>query len=391
MAAEIAIEPTQRRKKDRDGLYKRPDYWHYALIIDGRRQSFTTGTKDYNEAKKLRAAAVRDLQAGKMPSDSGCRRFEATADEYIKHREATVAAGTVRLEKERLRPLKRILGNVRLREITARTIRSYQGARAAQVSNRTVNLETKLLRGILKHEGQWDRLASDYKRLQEGGETPGRALTPDESLRLFTIAESKDEWFVAYHAAIVANDTGMRGVELRHLRLANISVDARKIEIRRTKGNCGVGRPIILTNDALKAVLKLIDRAANLNATQPGHYLFPYRIPKGAGYDPAKPAKGWRTAWRKLTKAAGVPGFRFHDLRHTYITNHAEMGTPLPVVQAQAGHLSKRMTEVYTHISQRSMQEAAARYEQRKAEQLTEAKRRLTEQGPENQPSQAVN
>jgi len=64
--------------------------------------------------------------------------------------------------------------------------------------------------------------------------------------------------------------------------------------------------------------------------------------------------KGWRKAWRAVTKEAGVPGFRFHDLRHTFITNHAEMGTPLAVVQAQAGHLSKSMTELYTHISQRA-------------------------------------
>ena len=33
---------------------------------------------------------------------------------------------------------------------------------------------------------------------------------------------------------------------------------------------------------------------------------------------------------------------------------------------ATAGHLSQKMTELYTHISQRSMQEAADRYEQRK-------------------------
>jgi hypothetical protein len=44
---------------------------------------------------------------------------------------------------------------------------------------------------------------------------------------------------------------------------------------------------------------------------------------------------------------------------------------------AQAGHLSKRLTELYTHISSRSLQEAAERYEQRKAEMMAEAKRKL--------------
>ena len=98
---------------------------------------------------------------------------------------------------------------------------------------------------------------------------------------------------------------------------------------------------------------------------------------EGAGYDPTRPMKGWRTAWRALTQAAGVPGFRFHDLRHTFITNHAEMGTPLSVVQAQAGHLSRRMTELYTHISQRALQKAAEKYEQRKGAALERARKNL--------------
>src|SRR5690242_8897846 len=63
-------------------------------------------------------------------------------------------------------------------------------------------------------------------------------------------------------------------------------------------------------------------------------------------------------AWRKLTKAAGLSGLRFHDLRHTFITGHAEIETPLSVVMAQVGHLSARMTKEYTHISQRAKQEA---------------------------------
>ena len=254
-----------KRKKDRDGLYKRREYWHYELIIDGKKRSFTTETKDYNEAKKKRAQAIRDLQQGKPPSDTNLKRFEPTADEYIKHRECIVSAGTVRLEKERLKQLKRVLGNVRLKDIMPRTIRKYQSTRGSEVSNRTVNLEIKLLRGILKHENQWARIEHDYARLKEIGESPGRALTPEESLRLFTTAESKDEWFVVYQAAIVANDTGMRGVELRNLRLADIDINSRKILIRRSKGNNGLFRTVILTNDTLKVSYAKIRSAREMS------------------------------------------------------------------------------------------------------------------------------
>ena len=35
----------------------------------------------------------------------------------------------------------------------------------------------------------------------------------------------------------IAYDTGMRSAELRNLKLADIDVDAKKVTIRRTKGN----------------------------------------------------------------------------------------------------------------------------------------------------------
>jgi integrase len=34
-------------------------------------------------------------------------------------------------------------------------------------------------------------------------------------------------------------------------------------------------------------------------------------------------------AWRSLTKAAGFRGFRFHDLRHIFITHMVERGASL--------------------------------------------------------------
>ncbi len=88
-----------------------------------------------------------------------------------------------------------------LRAVTARAIRDYQAARANEVSHRTVNLEVKLLRGILKAEDQWERLAENGIRLPETSSPPGQALTPEESVRLFTTAESKDGWLTAYLAA----------------------------------------------------------------------------------------------------------------------------------------------------------------------------------------------
>jgi len=58
----------------------------------------------------------------------------------------------------------------------------------------------------------------------------------------------------------------------------------------------------------------------------------------------------WRTAWRKLTKEAGLPGLRFHDLRHHAITELAESLASDQTIMSLAGHVSPRMLAHYSHV-----------------------------------------
>ena len=37
---------------------------------------------------------------------------------------------------------------------------------------------------------------------------------------------------------------------------------------------------------------------------------------RATSFDPTRPIRSWRTAWRKLTNKAGLKGLCFHDLRH---------------------------------------------------------------------------
>jgi hypothetical protein len=64
-----------------------------------------------------------------------------------------------------------------------------------------------------------------------------------------------------------------------------------------------------------------------------------------------------------LTKKAGLPGFRFHDLRHCAITKLAESGTSDSTITAIAGHVSRRKLERYSHVrieAKRTAREALA-------------------------------
>ena len=134
-----------------------------------------------------------------------------------------------------------------------------------------------------------------------------------------------------------------------------------------------------------------MSRAEKLGSVQPDHYLIPALVlvamdgVRQRSYDPTKPTKGWRTAWRKLTRNAGLKGLRGHDLRHNWVTAHAEIGTPQSVLEAQAGHLSKRMSDNYKHISEKAARKAADELARSKAEQRAEARARVQQEAEKAQ------
>ena len=298
----------------------------------------------------------------------------------------------MRLEKERLRALKKLLAQIvvadlKLKDIDIKLVRTYQRKRIAEgVGPRTVNMEGQLLRSILKYHEQW-KLDGKYEPLPEPVSEVGRSLTPEQEVKLIDAAQSRPQWFVAYHATILENEAGLRGAEVRNLQVKRIELTAGEIHLQKSKTKGGV-RTIPLSVDALESAKQLLMRAQSLGASLPDHYLIPALVGVvGEGkngavvharrYDPAKPTKGWRTAWRKLTQKAGLRGLRGHDLRHNWVTSHAEIGTPQSVLEAQAGHLSKRMSDHYKHISEKAARKASDELARVKATQRAEARAKL--------------
>jgi len=352
------IEPTPKRVlRDRDGLHKRRGIWHYKLRIEGRWREYSTGERNYREAKRKRQAAIQAQQEGRLPSDAARAKLSAIAPRWLDERKKLVAHETWRIDKERMKPLLRALGDKRLSEITSDDVRAYQARRSSEVGTRTVNLETKVLRQVLKPNKLWARIADDYRPLPENKEGPGRALLPEEEKRLFETAASRSGWQAAYYAALIASNTTTRACEIRGLRLQDVDLMERTMRVRRvsTKNESGV-RIIPLNDTALWAVARACERAAALGASEPEHYLFP--ACQRHQIDVTRHQKTWRTAWRNLTEEAGLNTLRFHDLRHHCITRLAEAGVPEQTLMAIAGHVSRQMMEHYSHIRQQAKRDA---------------------------------
>src|SRR6185437_15314259 len=101
-----------------------------------------------------------------------------------------------------------------------------------------IHMELGILRRILKRARRWHFFDDDVPRLPERRDI-GRALQPDEKLRLLKIAESRPEWETAYLAAVLALNTTMRSCEINQLRWRDIDFIDRSLVIRRGKTRAG--------------------------------------------------------------------------------------------------------------------------------------------------------
>ncbi|MCC6269637.1 MAG: site-specific integrase, partial [Dehalococcoidia bacterium] len=327
---------------------RRHSYWS-TFTVDGVRYRKPLGTRDRRRALELERDLIEEARKGSLKAKhAGPRGLYGAIEAYLADKAIRVRVRTIELERERLSIVRQHFGDVRLSSITALDIAEFQRVRKARgIANRTINMDVGALGRVLAHTGSWRRLKEHVRPLPERRAIVGRALTNEERTRLLAAASSNPAWEHVYCAAVVAANTSMRSVEVKHLRRCDVDLVRKTATVSHSK-NQSSQRVIPLNAPALKALARMLGRADALGHSEATHYLWP--ACQWNCFDPTKPLKKWDTAWRALRDAAGLPGFRFHDLRHTVITELAEMGVADHVLESISGHLSRRMLEHYSHI-----------------------------------------
>jgi integrase len=188
-------------------------------------------------------------------------------------------------------------------------------------------------------------------RLPKVGMNIVSALTREEVTRI--LGNAKPPHRLAF---LLATDAGLRAGEVRGLRWRDVDLRAASLVVRQSICRGVASAPksgherIVPLTDALAAAL-----AAARNDAKP--------LALVSTNARGKPWSefGLGRAMHRACARAGLDGWRFHDLRHYFVTSLFRTGVSAPTVQMLAGHAELETTQRYAHVAAVDLAEAIRR------------------------------
>lgn len=184
-------------------------------------------------------------------------------------------------------------------------------------------------------------------RRPHGNGSRERVLTEAEVKTLLTYTLDRRGRFNDIVTLLVL--TGQRKGEIAGLRWSECEGDHLRLPPERTKNKRLHAVPICKQAEAL------LERIT-------GSATFVFGIP-----ETDRPFNGWGRAQRDIIKATGLSHFTLHDLRRTFATLHAKIGTPVHVTERLLNHVSGTISGVAAvynrHSYAEEMRVATERYE----------------------------
>jgi integrase len=235
-------------------------------------------------------------------------------------------------------------------DVSEKTVTGYQIARLKQgAAPKTINEEVGFLLRLLEEVGDVIRvrLRRQKKLRLIIRRQVGKAFAPEEKEALLAAAKTARSPAI-YPALMLALNAGMRDSEIRGLQWDRLDLVKAILTVGASKTEAGEGRTIPLNSALLGAMVSYSKwYTERFGTIRPEWYVFPFGKPRPK--DPTRPMVTLKTSWDNARKKAGVSG-RWHDNRHTLITDLAESGAGDETIRDIAGHVSKQMLKHYSHI-----------------------------------------
>ena len=307
------------------------NYW-MDVQINGKRLRESLKTGDKKLAQQLHDMRKAELWREGVLKEKPKKTFKEACARWVIERSHKRSLPDDQLKIKFLLPK---IGTTLLTELTRDKIESVL---PKEVSGATRNRYRALIRAMLRAaEREWDWLdRAPVLRTEAEPKRRVAYLTREQAEVLIACLPEKYRMPVRF-----ALLTGLRRSNVFGLTWEAVDLDNSMVHVAAEDAKAGQ-RILVPLNKSAKALLES----------------FP------------EPRKGrvwgdmdrvWANTWTAACKRAGVPGFRFHDLRHTWASWHAMAGTPLSVLQELGGWHSHEMVQRYAHLSPEHLANAAER------------------------------
>lgn len=313
-------------------LYKRKDsaLWWVKLTVNGRRIQKSTGTADRKAAQeyhdRLKVELWEQLRLGVKERYTWQQAVLRWLDE-TQHKASRVD------DLSHLRWLDPHLNGLMLDEINRECLDKITQAKLSTgVANGSVNRMLAVVRAILRKAAlEWEWLDRVPKvRLLSEPSRRIRWITREEADRL--LQELPDHLKAMVRFSL---ETGLRQANVTGLQWTQVDLVRRCAWVHpdQAKARRAISVPL-----SKAAVVILREQIGKHSA-----YVFTYQ---------GEPVTQVNTkAWRSALKRAGIEGFRWHDLRHTWASWLVQAGVPLHALQELGGWESPDMVRRYAHFS----------------------------------------
>lgn len=164
-------------------------------------------------------------------------------------------------------------------------------------------------------------------------------LSQDEVLRIFSnVSNLKHKTLL-----MLIYSAGLRVGESVRLTISDIDGERKMIHLRGAKGK--KDRYTLLSDSVL------ITLREYYKVYKPKVYLF-----EGQGEREHLSERSIQEVFRRAVKSAGIKKpITVHGLRHSFATHLLENGVDLRYIQELLGHRSSKTTEIYTHVSKKTL------------------------------------
>jgi integrase len=359
----------------RGHIRKRGNSW--AVVVDlgrgddgKRRQKWNSGFRTKRDAERALNEILNRIGAGGYV-DPGRQTVAAYLREWLAAVESTVRPGTwvsYRTNIERhiipsvgTRELRQ-LGPLQLNLLYADLLESGRCDGVGGLSPRSVRYVHTILHRALRDAVRWGKLPRNPADLSDPptSRPPEMRTWTREQLRSFLSTVKGDRLYAAW---VLLATTGMRRGELLGLRWSDVDFDAGRAAIRQTLSSVG-GKVTFSTPKTAKSRRNIALDVGTVNVLrqhrdsqdkerviwaeiyadmdlvfcrEDGSMLRPDSITR---------------RFHELSKRAGVPAIRLHDVRHSYASLGLAAGTHPKIMAERLGHATVGITlDTYSHVA----------------------------------------